>query len=62
MAVNPPSAEEMARSVVAVERDGSRYSGGTLRADDSSPPDADEALAGKSAQSKRGRSPKKKEG
>jgi hypothetical protein len=43
MAINPPSAEEMARNVVAVEKVRARNLDGTLKADDSSTPDVNEA-------------------
>jgi hypothetical protein len=43
MAINPPSAEEMARNVVAVEKIRARNLDGTLKADDPSTPDVNEA-------------------
>lgn len=60
MAINPPSAEETARSVVAVETVRARTSDGTLKADDPSTPDVNEALEEKPVAKKSDRSPKKK--
>lgn len=60
MAINPPSAEEMARNVVAVEKVRARNLDGTLKADDPSTPDVNEAWEEKSVAKKRDRSPKKK--
>ena len=59
MAINPPSAEEMARNVVAVEKVRARNLDGTLKADDSSTPDVNEALEEKPVKKK---SSAKKEG
>jgi hypothetical protein len=59
MAINPPSAEETARSVVAVEKIRARNSDGTLKADDPSTPDVNEAWEEKPVKKK---SSAKKEG
>jgi hypothetical protein len=59
MAINPPSAEEMARNVVAVEKVRARNLDGTLKADDSSTPDVNEAWEEKPVKKK---SSAKKEG
>ena len=59
MAINPPSAEEMARNVVAVEKVRARNLDGTLKADDSSTPDVNEAWEVKPVKKK---SSAKKEG
>jgi hypothetical protein len=61
MAINPPSAEEMARSVTAVKKVRARNSDGTLKADDPSTPDVNEAWEEKPVKKKRGRPPKKKD-
>lgn len=60
MAINPPSAEEMARNVVAVEKVRARNLDGTLKADDPSTPDVNEAWEEKPVAKKRDPSPKKK--
>ena len=59
MAINPPSAEEMARNVVAVEKIRARNLDGTLKADDPSTPDVNEAWAPKPGKPKKATKPKK---
>ena len=61
MAINPPSAEEMARSGVATERVRARNEDGTLKGDDPSTPDINEAWVVKTVKKKRGRPPKRKD-
>lgn len=59
---NPPSAEELARRGIGVKRVRARNSDGTLKADDPSTPDVNEAWEEKPVAKKRGRPTKKKEG
>ena len=57
---NPPSAEELARRGIGVKRVRARNSDGTLKADDSSTPDVNEAWVETPASKKRGRPAKTK--
>ena len=59
----PPSAEELARRGIGVktEKVRARNSDGTLKADDPSTPDVNEAWEEKPVKKKRGRPPKKKD-
>lgn len=61
MAINPPSAEEVSRSAVAIEKVCAQSSDDTLKAADTPTPDVDEAQDKKAAQTKRSRSSNKKE-
>jgi hypothetical protein len=57
----PPSAEELARRGIGVEKVRARNEDGTLKADDPSTPDVNEAWEEKPAAKKRGRPKKKKD-
>jgi hypothetical protein len=59
----PPSAEELARRGIGVKtgKVRARNSDGTLKADDPSTPDVNEAWEEKPVKKKRGRPPKKKD-
>ena len=56
-----PSAEELARRGIGVEKVRARNDDGTLKADDPSTPDVNEAWEEKPAPKKRGRPKKKKD-
>ena len=56
----PPSAEELARRGIGVKKVRARNSDGTLKADDPSTPDVNEAWEEKPVAKKRGRPSKKK--
>ena len=57
----PPSEEELARRGIGVEKVRARNEDGTLKADDTSTPDVNEAWEEKPAAKKRGRPKKKKD-
>ena len=57
----PPSAEELARRGIGVEKVRARNEDGTLKADDPSTPDVNEAWEEKPAKKKRSRPKKKKD-
>ena len=57
----PPSAEELARRGLSVKKVRARNSDGTLKADDPSTPDVNEAWEEKPVKKKRGRPAKKKD-
>jgi len=57
----PPSAEELARRGIGVKKVRARNEDGTLKADDPSTPDVNEAWEEKPAPKKRGRPKKKKD-
>ena len=57
----PPSAEELARRGIGVKKVRARNSDGTLKADDPSTPDVNEAWEEKPVKKKRGRPKKKKD-
>ena len=57
----PPSAEELARRGIGVKKVRARNSDGTLKADDPSTPDVNEAWEEKPVKKKRGRPAKKKD-
>jgi len=57
----PPSEEELARRGVKTEKVRARNADGTLKADDPSTPDVNEAWEEKPVKKKRGRPPKKKD-
>ena len=57
----PPSAEELARRGIGVKKVRARNEDGTLKADDPSTPDVNEAWEEKPVKKKRGRPPKKKD-
>lgn len=57
----PPSEEELARRGVKIEKVRARNADGTLKADDPSTPDVNEAWEEKPVKKKRGRPPKKKD-
>ena len=57
----PPSAEELARRGIGVEKVRARNEDGTLKAVDPSTPDVNEAWEEKPAAKKRGRPKKKKD-
>ena len=57
----PPSAEELARRGIGVEKVRARNEDGTLKADDPSTPDVNEAWEEKPVTKKRGRPKKKKD-
>ena len=64
MAIIPkiePSAEELARRGIGVKRVRSRNEDGTLKGDDPSTPDVNEAWIVKAVKKKRGRPPKQKD-
>jgi hypothetical protein len=58
---NPPSAEELARRGIGVKKVRARNEDGTLKADDPSTPDVNEAWEEKPVKKKRGRPAKKKD-
>ena len=57
----PPSEEELARRGIKTEKVRARNVDGTLKADDPSTPDVNEAWEEKPVKKKRGRPPKKKD-
>jgi hypothetical protein len=57
----PPSEEELARRGIKKEKVRARNTDGTLKADDPSTPDVNEAWEEKPVKKKRGRPPKKKD-
>ncbi len=57
----PPSEEELARRGVTIEKVRARNVDGTLKADDPSTPDVNEAWEEKPVKKKRGRPAKKKD-
>jgi len=57
----PPSEEELARRGIGVKKVRARNSDGTLKADDPSTPDVNEAWEEKPVAKKRGRPKKKKD-
>ena len=57
---NLPSAEELARRGIGVKKVRARNEDGTLKGDDPSTPDVNEAWIVKAVKKKRGRPPKKK--
>jgi hypothetical protein len=57
----PPSEEELARRGVTIEKVRARNTDGTLKADDPSTPDVNEAWEEKPVKKKRGRPAKKKD-
>ena len=57
----PPSEEELARRGITTEKARARNADGTLKADDPSTPDVNEAWEEKPVKKKRGRPPKKKD-
>ena len=58
---NPPSAEELARRGIGVKKVRARNEDGTLKGDDPSTPDVNEAWLTKAVKKTRGRTPKKKD-
>ena len=57
----PPSEEELAARGIGIAKVRARNGNGTLKADDPSTPDVNEAWTDTPVKKKRGRSPKKKE-